>query len=476
MRRILAIVLSLVFVAACAPASAEQDFAIVGEWMWSSTIYDAGEGGAEKLFSRAAEMGVTDVYLLIKGTLGTVSFNKTDNALVKAHEDRDLLQEAIDAAHARGIRLHAWFTSSNDSAYKAAYPDSGLWHYVRGRDNDIVHLADEGFIAYMESVITDLCSNYDIDGLHLDYIRYNHLCNGWSADDLAKLAERGANVDKLKEMIDKTFYAESPDADYIFAALRNGDADARILADYRRDNVVAFAEKMVAAARAAKPELIITAAMMPDGAASEDTSFADLHYGQRYEDAAKLYDYILPMAYSKDYGQDAAWVANVAKNAIASGNKVVCGLQAYYPATSGVLMDDVNAVKALISADSDALLGIANFRSTTFQYVKLTSDPEQKTLDVKVINTLPATALLKIEVCLADGLKATGAELISGFASAEAVISEDGAVVAFEAADLLAGDAEGVLKVTFEGDAQDKTPALVRVYAENETRAYQIAQ
>ena len=104
------------------PVSAPQEqFDIVGEWLWSSDLRSASEEQNQLMFDRFEEMGVTDIYLLVKGTNGTVAFNKTETALQKDDPDRDILEEAIELAHARGIRLHAWITSANDKAYKTAY-------------------------------------------------------------------------------------------------------------------------------------------------------------------------------------------------------------------------------------------------------------------------------------------------------------------------------------------------------------------
>ena len=50
---------------------------ITGEWMWSDTIANAGSDGAEKVLSRCAEMGITDVYLLVKGTAGKLAYLRT---------------------------------------------------------------------------------------------------------------------------------------------------------------------------------------------------------------------------------------------------------------------------------------------------------------------------------------------------------------------------------------------------------------
>lgn len=176
------------------PVSAPQEqFGIVGEWMWASDLYDATEKQTQVIFDRFEEMGVTDIYLLVKGTNGTVYFNNTETALAKAYPDRDILAEAIELAHARGIRLHAWITSANDKAYKTAYPDEGLYHFVRGRDNDIVNIASENFIQYMEALMTELAENYEIDDASIRlYPATIIICNGWGPEDIAELEERGA--------------------------------------------------------------------------------------------------------------------------------------------------------------------------------------------------------------------------------------------------------------------------------------------
>ena len=465
-----------------ASADVRNQFSIVGEWLWASTIYDAGTNGAEKILSRCKDMGITDVYLLVKGTAGTVYFNNTNVALKKAYPDRDILQDVITAAHAKGIRVHAWLTSFNDAAYKAAYPDSGLYHYVRGRDNDVIHPLDAGFNTYMENLITELATNYDIDGLHLDYIRYNHVCNGWSAEDFAAVVTLGSQLGytnvtevSIKNLIDSTFYNANADPDYIFNAYNNNDATALSIAQYRRNNVVAFATRMVNAAKAAKRNLIISGATMPDGAVDE--AFGNLHYGQSYKDAASLYDYICPMAYSSDYSQNSAWVARVTTNAIAAGNKVVTGLQSYYPTTSSMLVNDVEAVRDLLSGPNAAsVLGIAHFRTTQFSYAKLSYDLSSGTMNVKVINTNTASPYQWVQVEMQQGLTINSASAGTGMnANAQVSYSDNNRVARLSHSSLLPADSEGNLSLSFTGTADPSKPiALVRVYITNESRAYHV--
>lgn len=136
-------------------------------------------------------------------------------------------------------------------------------------------------------------------------------------------------------------------------------------AQMRRDNVVNFATRLTNAVRAVNPDLIISAALMPEGAYSGDynvsgmdsVSFADLHYGQNYKDAADLYDYIVPMEYSDSFAADPQWTAALAVNAANMGNKVVVGFQSFSPATSQSLMGDVEAIRALLPNEN--ILGIA---------------------------------------------------------------------------------------------------------------------
>ena len=142
---------------------------VFGVWMWPDSLLSQP---AERVMDRCARLGVTDIFFLFKGLAGTVPF---PGGLAPASCERDLPLELISGAHRRGIRVHAWLTSANDEHYKALHPESGRYHLTRGRDKGYISLTDEGYLAYMRGVVQELCRRYEIDGLHLDYIRYNHL-------------------------------------------------------------------------------------------------------------------------------------------------------------------------------------------------------------------------------------------------------------------------------------------------------------
>ncbi|MBQ2957374.1 MAG: family 10 glycosylhydrolase [Clostridia bacterium] len=308
---------------------------ILGMWMWPGNI---AAYGADKIVSYCAAAGVTDLYFLNKGLAGTTA---SFGSFAPRGYDRDLLRELTDAAHRRNIRVHAWFTSASDGHYKKLHPESGRCHYKRGKDRELISLADEDYMAYMERVVAETARLYDIDGLHLDYIRYNHLLYGWDEADMKRYEQAGADVGKLRSLTERTFYGGEETC--IFDAYRAGDETVRAFADCRRQDVVRFAERMISAAKSAKSGLILSAALMPEGA-YDDTAFSDLHYGQNYEDAAGLYEYALPMAYSVAYKEKEAWVRRVAEGTMKRGMKTVVGLHAYGGGTGITLRNDVAAV------------------------------------------------------------------------------------------------------------------------------------
>jgi len=325
---------------------------VLGVWMWPQSVL---QSGAPKVAERCARAGITDIFFLTKGLAGTASYR---SAIAPCGE-RDLLRELLESARPLGIRVHAWLTSANDEHYKQLHPESGRCHYVRGRDRGLISLVDDGYLSYMERVIGELCGKYDIDGLHLDYIRYNHLLYGWGEEDAARYAAAGADLARLRELMDRTFFGDNADPDCIFNAFRAGDRSAIALAHVRRCDVTRFARTLAGCARAERKDLFLSAALMPEGA-YEDSAFADLHYGQSYDEAAKIYDCALPMTYSKAYEKDGRWVREVIEGTVKKGLRTVAGLHAYEGGTGESLRQDIAAL------EGSPIDGVCLFRDGAF--------------------------------------------------------------------------------------------------------------
>lgn len=335
---------------------------MLGIWMWADSLI---KRGADSVFDDCLQIGVTDVFFLTKGLSGKCAFET--RLAPPMHEGRDLLDEAVRAAHASGMRLHAWFTSAQDKRYCAEHPEKGLCHLTKGPSDSIISIADPEYARFTHDVISDALSRYAVDGVHLDYLRYNHLLYGWSERDMDRYRQRGADAERVRELVQRTFYGDEADRQAVFEAYANSDADVCKLAEARIDDVCRFTDTVLEGVKNKRPDITLSAALMPEGA--YDTVFAHLHYGQSYAEQGKRFDMILPMAYSFAYGKDDTWVKKVTEGALKSGAAVLTGLHAYEGATGLTLSKDMRA-----ALDVKGASGVCLFRYGTFAQAETLGD------------------------------------------------------------------------------------------------------
>lgn len=88
----------------------------------------------------------------------------------------DALQFAIDECHKRGMELHAWVVTipigkSNKlgaQSLKRKHPEL----YKKVGDECYMNPEKSGTARYISDICKEIAANYDVDGIHLDYIRY----------------------------------------------------------------------------------------------------------------------------------------------------------------------------------------------------------------------------------------------------------------------------------------------------------------
>ena len=96
-----------------------------------------------------------------------------------ATADYDPLSYAIEACRQRGIECHAWFVvypTGSETMYTGMFRTNSTFE----RKNLEKTYKDEAYLdpgnpqtdAYLLSLVKEIVSNYDIDGIHFDYIRY----------------------------------------------------------------------------------------------------------------------------------------------------------------------------------------------------------------------------------------------------------------------------------------------------------------
>ena len=106
----------------------------------------------------------------------------------------DALQFAIDECHRRGMELHAWVVTI----------PVGKWNTygckrIRQRYPSLIKkIGDEGFMNpesymtadYLTNICQEITERYDIDGIHLDYIRYPETWRGtMRADNITRIVQ-----------------------------------------------------------------------------------------------------------------------------------------------------------------------------------------------------------------------------------------------------------------------------------------------
>ena len=409
------------------PRAAKLDDGIVGMWLWNDTM---SKYGASTLFSHYAKVGVTDVYLLIKGTAGSVNTSA--------------LNTAISAAKSYGIRVHAWIMAARDDAFLKSNSSANYFHFRCGYEwnatsgDDLPHgyvnLRKAAYRNYMVNLVKQLAGISGLAGIHLDTIRYGGLFYDWGmeARDLM-LTKYGITHDQWNAAVQamcvsgeyqyrhetKTTagynggqsytaytYIKSggytpTGPDFAEALLLNDNSDVAIgckaVAQMRIDTVTDFVKLMKENAG----DKLLTAALMPE--ALEDDGFRGT-YGQSPQHMAPYVDYITPMIYAVEFEMPSSWVADLSRQAAAVGCNVVPGLQAYQTMDSGrptdgawgtgkSLYNDVQEAMKLareINNDDENyggdILGVAFFQSATMSMAAGTYHADKNLLTFDMAN------------------------------------------------------------------------------------------
>lgn len=170
-----------------------------------------------ELVSAAGSAGVNALLVQVRRRGDAYYSSAIEPRAVELPDGFDPLQEVIEQAHRRAIQVHAWFV-----AYPAA---SGIevclpaGHVLESHPDWVTCSADgrrmgsgEGEGLYLDpglpevqehitSVVRDLVSRYDVDGLHLDYIRYPSRWWGYHPESVRRFIEE-TGADPWKDPVE----------------------------------------------------------------------------------------------------------------------------------------------------------------------------------------------------------------------------------------------------------------------------------
>ncbi|MBD2626175.1 family 10 glycosylhydrolase [Trichormus variabilis] len=163
-------------------------------WLDRGTIVNAGnEAGLAKIFDRLSQAGINTVFFETVNASYTIYPSQVapqQNPLIK---DWDPLEVAVKLAHERGMELHAWvwtFAAGNRRHNEiinvspdypgpvlaanpnwANYDQSGNIIPV-GQTKPFLDPANPEVRQYLLKLYAEIVTRYQVDGIHLDYIRY----------------------------------------------------------------------------------------------------------------------------------------------------------------------------------------------------------------------------------------------------------------------------------------------------------------
>ena len=162
------------------------------------------------------ELAAADVNVIIAQVVRRHDAYYTSTVLPRTPDPRiatdfDVLAELIPIAHARGIEVHAWFSVAPTwhdvyrdlpapagwmhTEHGLAAPENRRWvsRTVDGSWSSYLDPGVPGVQEHVAAVVGELAENYDLDAIHLDYVRYESARHGYNPLALAQYrAETGA--------------------------------------------------------------------------------------------------------------------------------------------------------------------------------------------------------------------------------------------------------------------------------------------
>ncbi|MCL6590948.1 MAG: family 10 glycosylhydrolase [Firmicutes bacterium] len=227
----------------------------------------------------------------------------------------DALQYLIDKAHANHIEVHAWLNSLVAWNSPAPPKDPGhIWNLhgpqAKGRENwvsyyrnksgqkwaDTLHYSyflDPGHpdvVDHTVAVCLNVVRNYDVDGIHLDYTRYDGMGFGYNP----------TNVARYNAVYGTTGLPAPEDPGW---------------AQWRRDQTANLVRKIYLKSIALKPQLKVSSAVIAwgDGPVAEDDWLNSRAYANVFQDwrqwlAEGILDLAFPMNYFSEWDPNqASW-------------------------------------------------------------------------------------------------------------------------------------------------------------------------
>ncbi len=202
-------ILSIVFVHIVFPQQTNNEFranwVITWEYISSSGTVDQKKAKIRQILDEHKAGNFTSVLWQVRQS-GTAYYNSSyepwGSYAGSTYPGFDPTAYAIDEAHKRGLEFHAWFNvfSAGSTAPGAPAQQHPEWICRDQSGNPMTTsiALSPGMQAvrdYTKKVAMEIVRNYDIDGLHLDYIRWNEYTSSAKSKEFEKLQDEKKLLD-----------------------------------------------------------------------------------------------------------------------------------------------------------------------------------------------------------------------------------------------------------------------------------------
>lgn len=234
----------------------------------------------DQILTRMQEANINLVFLQTRLRGDVIYPSRIENISSHVKSDRyynpdyDMLAYAVETCHAKGMECHAWFVTYPLGTKSIDKLSPGL----RNKKYLIKTFGGEKYLdpgnpetnTYLLSLVVELVSNYNIDGLHFDYIRY---------------------PDKSAKFPDESTYKQY------------GNKKAK--ADWRRENINHFVYAAYDTIKALKPWVQVSSSVVGmytkiGSSRSHWTAYHDVYQDPIDWLEKGKHDFILPMMYYRD--------------------------------------------------------------------------------------------------------------------------------------------------------------------------------
>ena len=280
----------LTIVATAVASAGERRPHVRALWVTTESLYDPAE--IERLVATAAAYDVDALFVQVRraGDAYYASASEPRSRKLEGQpDDFDPLAEAITCARLFDVEVHAWLNvnyiwpgpemppmknhiANRRPEWIAVGRDSRrLTRYTKremaGGDAEgwYVDPAAAAFAEYFAAVAAEVAREYDVDGVHLDFIRYPNYRFGYGKSSRTRyLAERGRQDPVLLgyHKLDDAVY--NPAVGYAGLATRWFDLQTLEWLDWRADQVTRVVAAAGRAVKEADPEVQFSAAPWAD--------------------------------------------------------------------------------------------------------------------------------------------------------------------------------------------------------------------